>query len=74
MKHLLRLTALTLALGLASAAAQDAKPAKKQPAKKAPAANAGQAINENKATPLERIKVLKDFKVELLHSVPNAYK
>ena len=70
MKHLLRLTALTLALGLASAFAQDAKPAKKQPAKKAPAANAGQAINENKATPLERIKVLKDFKVELLHSVP----
>ncbi len=69
MKHLLRLTALTLALGLASAAAQAPKPAKKD-AKKAPAANAGQAINENKATPLERIKVLKDFKVELLHSVP----
>lgn len=69
MKHLLRLTALTLALGLASAFAQAPKPAKKD-AKKAPAANAGQAINENKATPLERIKVLKDFKVELLHSVP----
>ncbi|MEQ2008413.1 MAG: c-type cytochrome [Limisphaerales bacterium] len=68
MKHLLRCTALTLALGLLSAAAQDAK--KKQPGKKAPAANAGAAVNENKATPLERIKVMKDFKVELLHSVP----
>jgi glucose/arabinose dehydrogenase len=70
MKHLFRCSTLVLALGLAAAAAQDAK--KKQPAKKAPAPNAGQAINENKATPLERIKVLKDFKVELLHSVPIA--
>jgi putative heme-binding domain-containing protein len=30
----------------------------------------GPAIGENKATPLDRIKVAKDFKVELLYSVP----
>jgi putative heme-binding domain-containing protein len=30
----------------------------------------GVSINENKATPVERIKVLKDFRVELLYSVP----
>ena len=30
----------------------------------------GLAINENKATPIDRIKVPKDFKVELLYSVP----
>ena len=70
MKNLLRYTALTLALGLLAATAQDAK--KKAPAKKAPAPNAGLTVNENKATPLARIKVLKDFKVELLHSVPAA--
>jgi len=28
------------------------------------------AVGENKATPIERIKVAKDFKVELLYSVP----
>jgi putative heme-binding domain-containing protein len=30
----------------------------------------GPAINENKATPVDRIRVAKDFKVELLYSVP----
>lgn len=30
----------------------------------------GPAIGENKATPVERIKAAKDFKVELLYSVP----
>jgi len=30
----------------------------------------GPAIGENKATPVDRIKALKDFKVELLYSVP----
>lgn len=70
MKQLLRFTALTLTLGLLAATAQDAK--KKAGAKKAPGPNAGLTVNENKATPLERIKVLKDFKVELLHSVPAA--
>lgn len=32
----------------------------------------GAAIGENKATPVSRIKVPKDFKVELLYSVPGA--
>jgi putative heme-binding domain-containing protein len=40
----------------------DAKPKRSEPA--------GAAINENKATPVSRIKVLPGFKVELLHSVP----
>ncbi len=71
MKHLIRCTVLTFSIGLLSAAAQDAKPAKKA-AKRAPSPNAGLAVNENKATPLERIKVMKDFKVELLYSVPAA--
>ena len=30
----------------------------------------GPTVNENKATPIERIKAAKDFKVELLYSVP----
>src|SRR5438552_2410418 len=33
---------------------------------------AGAAIGENTATPISRIKVMKDFKVELLYSVPAA--
>jgi putative heme-binding domain-containing protein len=47
---------------------EDKKPAapKPKPAKKA----TGAAIGENKATPVERIKAPKDFKVELLYSVP----
>ncbi|NBR83991.1 MAG: heme-binding protein [Proteobacteria bacterium] len=69
MTQLFRSATVVLLLGLMPVAAQDAKPAKKA-AKKAPAPNAGLAVNENKATPLERIKVMKDFKVELLHSVP----
>ena len=32
--------------------------------------NAGKRVNENKATPPERIKMMKDFKIELLYSVP----
>ena len=32
--------------------------------------NAGKAIGENKATPIERIKAAEGFKVELLYSVP----
>ena len=69
MTHLLRCTVLAAALGLLPATAQNAKPAKKA-AKKAPAPNAGLAVNENKATPVIRIKTLKDFKIELLYSVP----
>lgn len=40
---------------------------KKQPADP----RSGLAINENKATPLDRIKVLDGFKAELLYSVPS---
>ncbi|SKA93278.1 putative heme-binding domain-containing protein [Prosthecobacter debontii] len=51
-------------------------PAKGTPAKAKAAAKAkrpdsvGPAIGENKATPVDRIKAPKDFKVELLYSVP----
>ena len=41
----------------------------KAPAKKGDP-NAGQAIGENKATPVDRIKAPEGFKVELLYSVP----
>lgn len=34
------------------------------------ATQVGPAVNENKATPIERFKVMKDFRVELLYSVP----
>jgi len=48
-------------------------PAKaKAPAKKAGDANAGKAIGENKATPVDRIKAPAGFKVELLYSVPGS--
>jgi len=46
-----------------------AKAKAKAPAKKADP-NAGMAIGENKATPVERIKAPEGFKVELLYSVP----
>lgn len=56
-----------------------AKPAPKAAAPKAKAKaapkkdpNAGLAIGENKATPVDRIKVPQGFKVELLYSVPGA--
>ncbi len=44
------------------------KPRARQPADP----EAGKMVNENKATPPDRIKVAKDFKVELLYSVPFA--
>ena len=72
MKRPLRNLAFAVLLGSLSALAQDAKPAKKDAKKAAPRQTAGPAMNENKATPLERIKVMKDFKVELLYSVPAA--
>ena len=46
----------------------DAKGKGKDKPKRADAV--GPAIGENKATPVSRIKVAKDFKVELLYSVP----
>ncbi len=48
--------------------AADVTPKSKDKPKR-PAA-VGPAIGENKATPISRIKVAKDFKVELLYSVP----
>ncbi|TDU64271.1 putative heme-binding domain-containing protein [Prosthecobacter fusiformis] len=54
--------------GKAAPAKADAAAAKK--AKRPRPAEVGPAIGENKATPVERIKAAKDFKVELLYSVP----
>ncbi|MEY4482812.1 MAG: hypothetical protein RL693_264 [Verrucomicrobiota bacterium] len=53
----------------APAAAEKDKKAKAKDKPKKPDA-VGAAIGENKATPVSRIKVPKDFKVELLYSVP----
>ena len=63
---------LLTALGVANlAAAESPQPSQTAtPKPKTPAADAGKRINENKATPPERITVAKDFKVELLYSVP----
>jgi putative heme-binding domain-containing protein len=66
---------LLAALGAASLAADQPstpQPPAAKPAKAAKAAgpDTGKPINENKATPPERITVMKDFKVELLYSVP----
>jgi putative heme-binding domain-containing protein len=52
--------------GKVSSAADPARP------KKPSAEATGERVNENKATPPERLKVAKDFKVELLYSVPFA--
>jgi putative heme-binding domain-containing protein len=60
------LTLLAGFIAITSLHAADAPDAKQKP--KRPAA--GLAIGENKATPVSRIKVAKDFKVELLYSVP----
>ena len=62
---------LVAALFLAHAApAQNAAPAKPGKAAKSGASATGERVNENKATPPERIRIAKDFKVELLYSVP----
>ena len=52
-------------------AAEERKP-KAQPAKANRPTVVGPAIKGNKATPIDRIKALKDFQVELLYSVPGA--
>jgi putative heme-binding domain-containing protein len=70
MKILIHCAVLTLAFGLLSVTAQDAKSAKQKAKKSAPRQTAGPVVNENTATPISRIKVLKDFEVELLYSVP----
>ncbi len=41
-----------------------------KPKQRAKQGAVGPVINENKATPIDRIKVPKDFRVELLYSVP----
>ncbi len=48
------------------------KAAKAQKAKANRPAAVGPAIKGNKATPVDRIKAIKDFQVELLYSVPGA--
>jgi len=58
-----------LQLAADTPAAPKAKAKAKAPAKKADP-DAGKAIGENKATPVERIKAPEGFKVELLYSVP----
>src|ERR1044071_9359592 len=50
--------------------AADAPTTRKGTAKSRGSQPVGEAINENKATPVGRIKAAKDFKVELLYSVP----
>ncbi len=65
MKFTLLLSLLAVAV---SAGAADKAPNPKQKAKRP--AQVGPAIGENKATPISRLKVAKDFKVELLYSVP----
>ncbi len=64
-----------LVIGQAEAQTNATAPNAKAPTKakakgKANQPNAGLAIGENKATPVGRIKAPKDFKVELLYSVP----
>ncbi len=46
------------------------QPPAKQDKPKPKQTGVGPVINENKATPIDRIKVPKDFRVELLYSVP----
>ena len=74
MRLLLPCLALLLCAPSATFAADAPKaPAKaKAPAKKAGDPNAGKAVGENKATPVDRIKAPAGFKVELLYSVPGA--
>src|SRR4029079_11912928 len=61
--------ALTLVVTV-SAQQPEAKPnAERRRANNKPA-GVGPAIKENKATPIDRIKTLKDFKAELLYSAP----
>ena len=58
-----------IGLGMHSVQAQDKQKAGKAP-RKARQDVVGPAIRENKATPIDRIKVPEGFKVELLYSVP----
>jgi putative heme-binding domain-containing protein len=55
---------------VAPAKAKSKKGPPAKPAAPAKDPNEGKAIGENQATPVSRIKVPKDFRVELLYSVP----
>jgi putative heme-binding domain-containing protein len=70
MNKLLLASILLSALAAPHSLHAQAKAKPKDKSKKAE--SVGPAIGENKATPVERIKVAKDFKVELLYSVPGA--
>ena len=77
-----RLSALTAVVCLlcgsffgGQAPAAESKPRESRPKAKAKAkvdrpTVVGPSIKGNKATPIDRIKVVKDFQVELLYSVP----
>jgi putative heme-binding domain-containing protein len=64
------LTSILVIAATLHAADAPKKAAKKGDAKPKRSDPAGPAINENKATPVSRIKAAKDFAVELLYSVP----
>lgn len=72
------LIALSLLIGIsftpANAAAADKKAAPKKKAQKgkrpARPQGVGPAVNENKATPIDRISAIKGFNVELIYTVP----
>ena len=62
---------LFVACAAVATAADAPKAGKAGKAGKAPASTTvGPAIGENKATPVSRIKAAKDFRVELIYSVP----
>ncbi len=72
LRHPVLAALLLTVLGLAPLHAADAdKAEKKAKAPKATkAATVGPVIGENKATPVSRIKAAKDFRVELIYTVP----
>ncbi len=71
MKPIARILPLFAALAISSNSIEAAAPKKKAQKKRpARAQSVGPAINENKATPVNRIRVPEGFKVELIYSVP----
>lgn len=64
-------TTLSVTFGQQPGTPSNPRAKRQQNKAKRPAA-VGPAIKENKATPIDRIKVLKDFQVELLYSVPGS--
>lgn len=71
MKSLIRFATLIACSTLSSALLAADAPAKNNAPRRAAARQStGEVIGENKATPVSRIKAMKDFQVELLYSVP----